>query len=198
MGKSSGLTCDCCNDRINIGQEVCFVRVNRIMESNGSVLLYDQTDEAGDYSYPPLFLCNNCWDSECQSLMDTQNGVDVHKASPHLRQCDVCQSSILAGELIGLADSGELKPHIRQPVGVNQLALTFESYAAPFYICTACLNAFNVEVTEYWANDVNNGNECPDGLQERCWRTGDCQHVCKYEMAYQFVEEQQQKDPVAV
>lgn len=184
---SSGHTCGACGENIRLSQEILCLRVHRIYENDG-VFLYDILDEEGDFTYAPYFLCTSCWEEDQVGLMDTMHGVHPERAHPHLRQCDVCQSSILSGELIGLLETGGLYMDERQPEGTER-SVMFLPQGDPYYFCTYCLNMLNTEVREYWDEDVRNDGECPEGLEERCWRTGECQHVCKHERAWQWASE---------
>lgn len=185
---SSGHSCGACGNNIKLGEEIFFLHVHRLVSNEQGVFLSDELDDGGDYVYVPYFLCVNCWDEDCTALMDTVHGVHPDKTFPYLRQCDVCHSSILSGELIGLLESGALFLSEQQPLGFR-CAVNFHSAGDPYYICTVCMNALNTEVREYWEEDVRNDGECPEGLEERCWRTGECQHVCKHERAWQWASE---------
>ncbi len=186
----TGHSCGACGEALGFGQEIVCLRVHRIAENEQGCFLYDELDdEDGDFVYAPYFLCTNCWDEDGEALIDTQHGVVPDKAHPLLRQCDVCQSSILSGELIGLMESGSLVPDERQPE-TTTIAVTFQNSSNDvYYICTVCLNALNTEVREYWEEDVRNDGECAEGLEERCWRNGECEHVCKHERAWQWASE---------
>lgn len=178
-----------CDGGIDFGDEIFLLRVHRIHQNEQGVFLYDEVDENGEYKYVPYFICEDCWLEDQQGLLDTIQGENPVAAKNHLCQCDACQSSILSGELVGLLEYGDLFQDPREPVGSEGPSVQFFPQGEAFYLCTRCLNVLNVEVREYWERDIRHGNECPNGLDERCWRSGECQHVCRHERAYQWASE---------
>jgi len=185
---SSGHTCGACEEEIKLGQEIFCLRVHRIYENEEGVFLYDQLDCKGEYVYLPYFLCTDCWEEDQEDLANTIYGAVPDKAHPHLRQCDVCMSSVISGELVGLIEFGALHLDERQPDS-GERSVLFLPRGEPYYLCTCCLNTLNVECREYWDEPVRNNGECELGVEERCWRTGECEHVCKHERAWQWASE---------
>ncbi len=179
-----------CAGGIDFGDEIFLLRVHRLHQNEQGVFLYDEVDEHGDYMYVPYFVCEECWLGDQEGLMNTIQGESAVKSDRHLRQCDACMSSINSGELVGLLEYGCIVEDPREPVGGDdQPVVNFAAQGEPMYLCTRCLYVLNVEVRAYWEKDIRHGNECPDGLDERCWRSGECQHVCKHERAWQWASE---------
>jgi hypothetical protein len=163
--------CACCGDTILFSDESVVITVVVPTIGPDATLVFEPVlADDGDYFYEPRFLEFGCWENVvnevCEELQDTPPIVDHESVT----SCKICESGIRLGEIMGLATKGELLCSSRLPDGVE--TTTFDAQdPAPDVICIVCLQNLSANVIDLWES-IEQGNECPEGTEIRCWRLG--------------------------
>lgn len=147
---------------------------------NGRLLFYDiYTEDQDDYYYEPGFFHGKNWDEIEETLeryVKERKPVDVPGAVLH---CKYCKSGILPGETTGVGLIGEVHRSQRDP-DLHAFGNHFEPLnQPPIVLCISCMLLLNTEVQEVWGDGVCHDNECKQGTEVRCWRSG-CPGNCPF------------------
>lgn len=145
----------------------------------GQLRFYDVcTTDNKDYLYEPSIFHGKNWDTieeELETQVRDHKPLEVEGAIVY---CKYCKSGILPGETTGVGLLGEIHRSERNPdLGAfcNQLE---KLDVAPIVICISCMLLLNTDVQEIWSDGVCHDNECRQGTEVRCWRSG-CPGNCQ-------------------
>jgi len=167
-------SCRVCGECISFAEEV-FVVTIAVAQLTGRGMQYSQLlfIEDGDFLYEPVFLCFNCSEDSQEELGERVRDVPPVADAYAVIDCGSCRSGIRNGEVVALITHGEIRLSKRSPNGITG-GSTFEVMDAdPTVLCVSCINTLSKEIVdEFWTELVKQFNECPEGTEIRCWRSG--------------------------
>lgn len=170
---ATGFFCTGCGEAVDFHEEVFVLTVVLVHQGERGLEYSPLIFEDGDFLYEPHFFCFNCRDEELEELNDLMR--DIPPVLDHYAglECDICRSGIRIGEVVAIVTHGEIRLSKRSPNGQNG-GSTFECMDShPDVLCPNCTNRLSKDVIdELWADDVKQYNECSEGTQIRCWRSG--------------------------
>jgi len=171
--------CSDCGEELHLTDEVYLVQAVYIgYDANGHLNNFILNDADGGYLYEPQFLHEMCWSALWEDFWSECGDLHVDQ-EPQLQvaECDGCSSGIRIHEVSAMVNLGELRRSKRSPDGNDTLYFD-PCHGAPMFICIECLTRFNEEAFEMW-DDLTIAGVCRQGIQERCWRYGNCAHGCQ-------------------
>lgn len=162
--------CACCNELILLTDEVVCMTIVVFGVNNGILERNPALADDQDFLYEPRFMEYECWEDVVNELYETLHDTPPIIAEGAVASCRICESSILLGEITGLAIKGELQYSPRMPEGVP--TTTFDPQdPTPDTVCIVCLKKLADDYLNLW-DEVEQGNECSEGTSIRCWRFG--------------------------
>lgn len=169
------LKCAECDTTLHLVEEVYELKVVTYQIIEDGLLCHDITTN-GAFEYPPYYFNFDCWESMQEELREQVEDDPAAKIEDQfgLIGCDICESDIREGEILGLARYGELRCSAKLPSGIQ--AIYFEPLDCDVHICVICLHNMNHEV-EYWPDGIEpiqGMDVCWEGLSKRCWRRESC------------------------
>lgn len=170
---ATGFSCSGCGEAVEYMEEVFVLTVVLTQPGERGTMYAPLIFEDGDFLYEPHFLCFNCRDEELEELCDLMRDIPPILDQYSILDCDACRSGIRLGEVVAIVTHGEIRLSKRQPNGENG-GSTFECMDGhPDVLCVCCVNRLSKDVVkDLWKDDVQQYNECPEGTQIRCWRSG--------------------------
>jgi hypothetical protein len=157
-------------------EEVFLLRIVQPFVDGGHVLHKDVLKHNGDFKYTPSFYCFDCWEEIIEEQREAQEDAPPIPDAAGIILCDICESDVLPGELVGLAQFGEIHWSDRAPNGRH--SPVFVDMGDDKHICLGCLHLMEGERTEpLWPNGIEpipDFEVCEEGLFARCWRYGNC------------------------
>lgn len=173
----SGHACRRCNEKIMLTEEVYLLWV-MAAHMNGEFQVLPVESDEGDFLYPPQFFCFNCWEENCDDLINVEDKIQSVHNERGIFECVVCESDILIEEYFGQLLLGEIRCSQKMPNGeATNYFHWLENGREPLCICISCLKLLNDEVIEMWEEGVDQEGECDLGTHMRCWRFG-CDEQC--------------------
>jgi hypothetical protein len=170
---ATGFSCTGCGEAIDYQEEVFVLTVALAHQGERGIEYAPLIFEDGDFLYEPHFLCFNCRDDELEELCDLMRDVPPVLDQHASFECDACRSGVRSGEVVAIMTHGEVRLSKRSPNGENG-GSTFECMDShPDVLCICCINRLSKDVIdELWSEEVRQYNECREGTQIRCWRSG--------------------------
>jgi len=173
----TGCYCGQCSNELEMVEEVFLLRVVQPYMVDGKLQHNDVLTHEGEFKYEPSFFCFDCCEEVLEELREMQED-SPPISDPHgILLCDICESDILQGELVGLAQFGEIHWSERAPNG--RYSPVFVDMNDEKHICISCLHFMEGERDKpLWpagVEPVPGFEACEDGLFTRCWRYGNCQ-----------------------
>lgn len=171
MVMRTGHACACCGDNILFSDEsVVITVVVPTVGINATLVFEPALAEDGDYLYEPRFLEYDCWENVVNEVYEELQDKPPIEDPESVTSCKICESGVRLGEIMGLATKGELLCSSRLPDGVE--TTTFDAQDLnPDVICIVCLQNLSMNVIDLWES-VEQGDECAEGTEIRCWRVG--------------------------
>lgn len=168
--------CAQCTNELEMVEEVFLLRIVQPYIIDGKLQHNDVLTQSGEYKYAPAFFCFDCLEEVLEELREVQEDAPPTADKQGILLCDICESDILPGELVGLTQFGELHWSERAPNG--QYSPTFVDMDDEKHICICCLHLMEGERAEpLWPDGIEPVPEftaCEEGLFARCWRYGNC------------------------
>lgn len=169
--------CSECGELLTFTEEIYLLQIMQphLQEGRGALnpVLDDEDD---DFVYEPHFLHFECWESVVEELRKTVEDKPPVADAQSPFACPVCESGIREWELVGVATIGELHVSKRAPTG--QHGEDFQTIGPPDVFCLPCLHNINLEITEFWNEQLSQEGECELCLFGRCWRDDTCSCTC--------------------
>ena len=175
----TGMACVYDGEPIEYTDPVVMLSVVRPTLTAGTLNLVPlTTEDEGDFLYQPLFFHSTNWDRAEEGLQPYLESVTALPCEQPLLTCAICSSGIAAEETSGLLTFGMFERSRRNPNG-DGFGRRFEADNKDHaVVCIACLRLLNDEVHTLWEDGVCHEDECADGTQTRCWRSG-CPGSCE-------------------
>ena len=184
LAYDSGHLCGRCNDPIMLVDEVYSLQVVIAnIGENGGIEFSLALNEAGDDClYEPIFFEIDCMEASAEDLVDIIEDEEPLADPYGILQCSLCKSDIRQGEILGLAEWGEIRASTKTPNGEASYTFWTED-KNPKVLCIGCLKRMDDDVHELWDEGVDQQGECEVGTYSRCWRFGCNQEHCMYREA---------------
>ena len=177
--EGSGIYCTSCGDELEFTDEVFMFHIVHVLPTQRKLHVVDVLEADGGFRYIPVFWCFDCWEEAQEEVKDQQEDTPPIEADGSVAECDICGSDILVGEAFATAAFGEL--HLSDRAPSREYAAHFVSMKSDTHICIGCLHHMEENRdTPIWKTGVEpipGHPACLDGLFERCWRTGSCEHA---------------------
>lgn len=167
--------CGNCSELLLAHKPLYLLYVGRPHVQNGHISFIPEMTQEGEYEHWPYYFHQKCWEEVIESLNELNEDVPPALVEGTIAAtCRGCSSHIIPGELCGVVYFGQLTLSDRAPSGEYALEMAITSSQ---YVCSVCMNDINLSILEgLWGTNeyIRQGNECPDGVQSRCWRYGEC------------------------
>jgi hypothetical protein len=172
----TGCYCVQCTDEIDMVAEVFLLRIVQPFMVDGKLEHMDVAAPDGGYAYDPAFYCFDCWEAVQEELAEQLEDIPPLQHPAGLLLCDICQSDILQGEVVGVVSFGEIHWSERAPNHTRSPVFVDMDNGEPKHVCIGCL--YHLEENRdhpLWENGVEPvpGITPPtvDDLFGRTWRT---------------------------
>lgn len=176
--EGSGIYCVSCGDEIVLTDEIFLFHIVHVLPTAAGLQLLDVLEEDGGFRYVPVFWCFDCWEEAQEEVKDQQEDTPPIEADGSVAECDICGSDILVGEAFATAAFGEL--HCSERAPAREYMPRFVHMKGDVHVCISCLHHMEENRdTPIWKDGVApvpGHSACLDGLFERCWRNGPCDH----------------------
>jgi hypothetical protein len=176
---NTDLRCRYCGEHLKYHDEA-FILGDCICTVAPDGVIYPPTlnDDGTGFRNNPCFFCYECWE-ECEDDIKEAKKDEPPVADDYaVMECDICESGIRDGEVLGAALCGEVNLSQRSPSGEIAKAVFEISESTPTILCVGCLVTMHRDILEVWDGPITQGDECEEGTMLRCWRYG-CDPVCK-------------------
>lgn len=176
LTEPTGCYCVQCTNELEMVEEVFLLRLVHSHLVQRELQHSDVLAADGNYKYMPAFFCFDCYEELVEEVRGQQEDSPPIPDPAGIILCDICESDVLPGELVGLAQFGEIHWSDRAPNGRH--TPVFVDMNDEKHICIGCLHLMEGERGEQiWPDDlepVPGFEVCEDGLFSRCWRHGNC------------------------
>jgi hypothetical protein len=176
LEEPTGCQCVQCTDEIEMVAEVFLLRIVQPYFVDGQLQHIDVAGPDGGYAYDPAFYCFDCWEEVQEQLTEQMEDAPPLQHPAGLLLCDICQSDVLQGEIVGMVSFGEIHWSERAPNHERSPVFVDMDNGEPKHICIGCL--YHLEENRdhpLWVNGVEPmpGVTAPtlDDLFGRTWRT---------------------------
>lgn len=177
----TGCFCAQCENELEMVEEVFLLRLVQSQVIQGALHHNDILAPDNNYKYAPAFFCFDCWEELVEEIRGHQDDSPPVVDQAGIILCDICESDVLPGELVGLAQFGEIHWSDRAPNGLH--SPVFVDMNDEKHICVGCLQLMQEERNDLiWPDElepVPGFDVCEDGLFARCWRHGNC--PCRFQ-----------------
>jgi hypothetical protein len=176
--EATEIKCRYCGDSLRFTDEVYVLSDSTCVLTEEGVT-YNPTEEDMEFRNAPCFFCFDCWE-ECEENIRLLKEDEPPVADDYaVLECDICESGIRDGEVLGTAVFGEVHLSKRVPHGERATTIFESMDPNPTVVCVGCLYTMHRDVVEVWDQALSQGGECDDGTVMRCWRYGCGPGTCK-------------------
>lgn len=143
LAEPSGSYCVQCAEALHLAEEVFLLRLVHAYVVEGKLHHVDVLNEEGNFLYEPAFYCFDCCEEALEEVTTLYEDAPPVLDPAGIILCDLCQSDILPGELVGLAEFGELQWSERSPN--SRHSPVFVQMDDRRHICIGCLQHLEEE-----------------------------------------------------
>lgn len=186
---STDHVCPCCQREIEADEDVALLTVVQGQVVRGRLETTPVVDANNDFQYEPLFVhLQMCWQDLYHELEIIAEEVEPRNDLDEEIACELCKSTIRAGETMVFAQYGEFHTSRRRPNNSTRASYSFKPYgglddnSSP--ICLSCILNVVGDSLQPW-EDISENGECSYCTHARCWRVAHCRCECHEEFNYE-------------